>query len=211
VERDREQVEGSDSMLNASCSIRAKGGGVGLDKELRKRFDRIWSEDRLVSYEAFMMLLKLTEQPVDWAYDVWDELLEKLTDKDNHHRAIAAQLLCRLAKSDPEQRMLKDYAALLRVTFDERFVTARHTMQSLWQVGAAGKKQQSLYVKSMGKRFKTCGAEQNGTLIRFDIQQAMRNLYDAVKDEKIKTKALAWIETEPDPIYKKKYATVWKK
>jgi hypothetical protein len=47
-------------------------------------------------------------------------------------------------------------------------------------------------------------------LIRYDIIQGLRNLYDEVKDEKIREKALALIETEEDTKYRKKYATVWK-
>jgi hypothetical protein len=38
----------------------------------------------------------------------------------------------------------------------------------------------------------------------------MRNLYDAVKNEEIKQKALELIETEEDLKYRKKYMTVWK-
>jgi hypothetical protein len=43
-------------------------------------------------------------------------------------RAIAAQVLCNLAKSDPKNRMAKDFQALLNVTKDERFVTARRVL-----------------------------------------------------------------------------------
>ena len=61
-------------------------------------------------------------------------------------RAIAAHLLSNLAKSDPKRRMLEDFSSLLAVTRDERFVTARHCMQALWKVGAAGKQQQKIYM-----------------------------------------------------------------
>jgi len=71
---------------------------------------------------------------VDWAYEVWDDLIEMLSDKDNHVRAIGAQVLCNLARSDPKGRMLKDFEKLLVVTRDERFVTARHTFQAIWKV-----------------------------------------------------------------------------
>jgi hypothetical protein len=47
-------------------------------------------------------------------------------------------------------------------------------------------------------------------LIRFDIIQSLRNLYDVAPDEIIREKALAWIETEDDVKYRKKYARVWK-
>jgi hypothetical protein len=141
---------------------------------------------------------------------VWDELVETLRHEDNHQRAIAAQVLCNLAKSDPENRMLKDFDALLAVTKDERFVTARHCMQSIWKVGAAGKKQQKKLVDGLTGRFKECITEKNCTLIRYDILQGLRNLYDEVKDETIKEKALELIEIEEDLKYRKKYASLWR-
>ncbi len=90
---------------------------------------------------AFQSLLKATDSPVDWAYEVWDDLLRTLADGNNRQRSIAAQVLSNLAKSDSQQRMLKDLSALLKVTKDERFVTARHCLQSLWKVGLAGEPQ----------------------------------------------------------------------
>jgi hypothetical protein len=36
-------------------------------------------------------------------------------------------------------------------------------------------------------------------LIRYDILQGLRRLYDAVKDEGIRRRALVLIATEPDP------------
>ncbi len=65
--------------------------------------------------------------------------------------------------------MLKDSGALLTVTKDERFVTARHCRQSLWKVGAAGKRQQEMVVKGLERRFKECISKKNRTLIRYDI------------------------------------------
>jgi hypothetical protein len=158
-----------------------------------------------------MFLLEKTGQPVDWAYEAWDELLEGLTQKDNHVRAISAQILSNLAKSDPRNRILKDFETLLTVTKDERFVTARHCLQSLWKVGVAGKKQQKVYMDGLERRFRECTDEKNYTLIRYDILQSMRKVHDSVKDEKIRQKALDLIETEEHPKYRKKYAGVWKK
>jgi hypothetical protein len=148
---------------------------------------------------------------VDWAYEAWDELVEGLTHKDNHVRAITSQLLSNLAKSDPKDRMLKDFDKLLAVTKDERFVTARHCLQSLWKIGTVGKKQQKMLLDGLSIRYDECITEKNCTLIRYDIIQDFRNLYDAVKGEAIKEKALALIETEEDLKYRKKYAGVWKK
>ena len=182
-----------------------------MDTATRTMFDELRSTDKDVQNKAYFAAMEATDKPVDWAYEVWDDMLAGLTDKDNHVRAIAAQVLCGLAKSDPDKRILKDFDALLAVTKDERFVTARHCMQSLWKIGVVGKPQQQTYMVGLESRFHECAAEKNCTMIRDDILQSMRNVYDAVKDESIREKALALIEREPDAKYRKKYATLWKK
>lgn len=97
-----------------------------MDNTLQTHEDDLWSADREAQNAAFAHILKATDRPVDWAYEIWDDLLANLTHKDNHNRAIAAQILCSLAESDPKNRMLRDFDRLLAVTKDERFVTARH-------------------------------------------------------------------------------------
>ena len=106
--------------------------------------------------------------------------------------------------------MLRDFKTLLTVTKDERFVTARHCMQSIWKVGLAGKEQQERLIDGLERRFEECIAEKNCTLIRFDIIQGLRNLYDEVKDDLVKEKALELIETENDLKYRKKYESLWR-
>ncbi|WP_337194022.1 hypothetical protein [Pontibacillus yanchengensis] len=132
---------------------------------------------------------------------MWDSLLEDTTHKDNHRRAIATQLLCNLAKSDPENRMLEDFPVIVAVTKDDKFVTARHTLQSLWKVGGVSSGHQELVLKHLEERFKHCVDEKNYTFIRYDIIQGLRNLYDVVDEEEIKEKALKLIELEQDPKY----------
>jgi hypothetical protein len=182
-----------------------------MNPSVRKHLDSVHSVDAHVQNAAFLALMKTTGRRVDWAYEAWDELLAMLTDKDNHVRAIGAQVLCNLAISDPKGRMLKDFARVLAVTRDERFVTARHTFQAIWKVGLAGEKQRKLLLEGLGRRYKECARERNCTLIRYDINVSLGNLYDVVKDEDVKKKALAWNETEPDLKYRKKYAAVWQK
>ncbi len=181
-----------------------------MDKIIRTNLAELWSQDRAVQGKAFQYILKATDKQVDWAYEAWHDLVQGLTHKDNHDRAIAAQVLCNLARSDPQERMLKDFGALLAVTKDERFVTARHCMQALWKVGVAGVKQRQVYTAGLERRFRECITEKNCTLIRYDILQSFRNVYDAVKDEKIRSKALELIETEDDLKYRKKYMTLWR-
>jgi hypothetical protein len=181
-----------------------------MDKIIRTHLDNIRSDDGQIQFKAYDYLMKETEQPVDWAYEAWDEIVEGLTHKDNHVRAITSQILTHLAKSDPKGRFFKDFDKLLNVTHDEKFVTARHCMQNIWKVGLGGKKAQQLVVKGLEKRFIECVIEKNCTLIRYDIMVALRNLYDATTSSEIKEKALELIELEQDAKSKKKYISAWK-
>ncbi len=159
---------------------------------------------------AFQFFMENTRQSVDWAYEIWDGLLDLLKNGDNKQRAIASQVLCSLAKSDPENRMKKDLAALLDVTKDERFVTARHCMQSLWKVGVSGETQRKALLDGLTKRFKECVKEKNCTLIRYDILASIRRIYDDTKDKTLPAIATGLIELERDSKYKKKYSTLWR-
>ena len=182
-----------------------------MDQATRTLLDNIHATDKDLQNKAYFALIEATDKPVDWTYEAWDPLVADLRHKDNHVRAIAAQLLSNLAKSDPQNRMLKDFDKLLAVTKDERLVTARHCMQSLWKVGVVGKSQQQVLVNGLESRFNECITEKNCSLIRYDILQSLRNVYDAVHDESIRSKALALIDTETDLKYRKKYTALWKK
>jgi hypothetical protein len=180
------------------------------DKPLETYLENLWTADRELQNEAYYHIMEATEEPVDWAYDVWDTVVANLNHKDNHNRAIAAQVLCNLAISDPDGRIFNDFEALMAVTRDERFVTARHALQALWKIGLAGERQKKMVVAGLTYRFEDCLPEKNHTLIRYDISQDFRNLYDALQDESLKAKSLELIETEEDTKYRKKYAGVWK-
>ena len=182
-----------------------------LDDTIHYQFECLRSVDKTVRFEAYNHIMNATKVEVDWSYEVWDQLKKDLKDPDNHKRSLAAQFLCNLAKSDPEKRMLKDFPTVWEVTKDKKFVTARHCLQSIWKVGLAGTKQKEMVITHLADWFINCENEKNYTLIRFDIIQGLRNLYNEIKDEEIKQLSLVLIEKEEDPKYKKKYAAVWKK
>ena len=183
----------------------------GIHEQIALNLDNLRSGDHARQDAAFRFFMDATEEPVKWAYEIWDELLVTLKKGDNRQRAIASQVLCNLAKSDPENRMLQDLNALLLITKDERFVTARHCMQSLWKVGVAGESQRRALVEGLVIRFNECAAEKNCTLIRYDILESLRHVYDLTADEALRTTATTLIDTEPDAKYRKKYATLWRK
>ncbi len=74
-----------------------------MDNTLQENLKNLRAEDRELQNKAFFYVLDVTNTRVDWDYAVWDDLVVALRHKDNHVRAIAAQVLCNLAKSDPEK------------------------------------------------------------------------------------------------------------
>lgn len=79
----------------------------------KQLLDDLRSSDAARQNHAFQALIKATESPVDWAYEVWDDLLRTLVDGDNRQRSIASQMLSNIAKSDPKQRIVKDHLPAL--------------------------------------------------------------------------------------------------
>lgn len=182
-----------------------------LPASVRKNLNDVWADDAQIQTKAYFFLMKQTEQPVSWAYEVWGELLAGLTHHDNRVRAITAQIFGNLGQSDPKGRLLKDFEKLLAVTRDERFVTARHCLQNLWKVGLGGRQHQDLVMAGFSRRFADCEPEKAKSIIRADIIQGLKQLYQATTREQIKTTALALIESEPDLKLRRKYSAVWRK
>lgn len=173
-------------------------------------FADLWSSDRAAQNAAYAAMMEATGRRVDWAYDVWADVVANLKHPDNHNRAIAAQLLANLAASDPERRILRDLDALVAVSRDERFVTARHALKALWRTGVSGEEQRVRLLALLDQRFTDAAAERNGTLVRFDIVESLRHLYDATGDDAVRTVALELVGREDDPKYRKKYAAAWR-
>ncbi|CAN5528026.1 hypothetical protein BH10BAC2_BH10BAC2_08610 [soil metagenome] len=181
-----------------------------MDVATKEHISNLLIKDATIRYASFQYLAEQTKEPVDWAYEVWDNLLELSKKGDNHQRTIAVQLLCNLAKSDPANRMQKDLDTVMLVTKDEKFVTARHSLMTLWKIAIVNKILQELVTDKLKKRYKECTTEKNCTLIRYDIIEVFRKIYNEVPDNKIKDTTLELIKTEEDQKYQKKYTSLWK-
>lgn len=168
------------------------------------------SPDRDRAYQALRTLFELAEEPVDWAYAVWDDLLDQLSDAEGSKRAFAAQMLARLAISDPEQRMLKDFPALAAVMNDEKPVTARHTLQTLWRVGLAGDEQKAMVLEALETRYRESPEGRKGRIVRRDAITALAGLAKATADPTVEARARALIATERDDKEAKKQDAAWR-
>ncbi len=175
------------------------------------QYPDLWIKDREKQNDAYKFLMEATEKPVPWAGAVRDDVVKHLRDADNHNRAIAAQLLCDLASTDGTGRVLGgDLDALITITKDPKFVTARHSLKSLWKIGLAGEEPRHALLGVIAQRYRDSFAEKNGTLVRSDLAETLRQLHDATSGPAVESIARELIATEPDGKYRKKYLTFGK-
>ncbi|MBN1266744.1 MAG: hypothetical protein JXA25_14705, partial [Anaerolineales bacterium] len=127
-----------------------------MDKNTRQAVDNLNSTDDAIRMDAFQKVLDQTEQPVDWAYEVGDGMLEKLNHPNSFQRSIGIKVLCSLAKSDPENRMADSLDILLSHTKDEKFITSRQCMQSIWQAASGHAGNRKKIISHLTSRYREC-------------------------------------------------------
>ncbi|MGF7150667.1 hypothetical protein FHS96_004325 [Sphingomonas zeicaulis] len=182
--------------------------------DIRALLDAIADAGREVQGAAFMRLCALTEVPPAWAPAVWSELLALLDHRNNRTRAIAGQLLARIAPAVAVATVVADVPRLVTATHDPQFVTGRHILQALARLGMAPAEVRARLAALLADRFVACAGEKNATLIRLDIQMVLRALHDRAEDEaeatRVRQAALDLVLHEPDPKYARRYLGCWK-
>ena len=181
-----------------------------MNREIKKYIDHLASTDDKIRLDALQTLLNMTEDKVDWVYEVWDLLLEKLDSENSYQRSIGIMLLCNLAKSDGEDRLRRSLDCLLAHTRDEKFITSRQCIQNVWKVAAANKSNRAKVLIHLEKRFMECENEKHYNLLRQDIIQSMLSLYKQEKEDVLLAGAKALIAREGNLKYRKQYEALIK-
>lgn len=168
-------------------------------------FKSLQSKDDKIRYPAFLTLQKITEEKVDWIYDKWYYLVEKLSSDNSFQRSIGFILLANLSKSDTDHRIEGILEDLLKFTDDEKFITARQAIQNFWKIAITSA---TLQVK-ITKHLENAWAENihlktHANLIKQDIVSSLWNIYKITKNKEIENILNALIESETDDVFIKK-------
>ncbi|HVP21416.1 MAG TPA: hypothetical protein VMS73_06095 [Anaerolineaceae bacterium] len=179
-----------------------------MDRAMKEQYDLLSSTDDTTRMGALQTILKLTDQKVDWIYEVWDELFEKLKNENSFQRSIGIMVICNLAKSDTQDRLSDCLDLLLAHTQDESFITSRQCIQNIWKVAATGRQARDKILDLLEKRYRECTNEKHYNLIRADVIQSIRSIYDATKETTLLTKAQMLIIEEEEEKYRKKLMAI---
>lgn len=179
-----------------------------MNKKVKESIDNLASTNDKIRLAALQTILKITDNKVDWSYDVWDDLVEKLDNENSYQRSIAILVLCNLAKSDSENRIGGVLPRLLAHTRDEKFITSRQCLQNIWKVAASSRQAKNLVLDHLEQQFATCAEEKHYNLIRQDIIQSIRLLYDYEEDDRLLARAKEMAQKEKEVKYRKKYEAI---
>lgn len=181
-----------------------------MDKPVKESIENLGSIDDKIRLNALQTILGITENKVDWIYEVWDGLVNKLDDENSYQRSIAIMVLCNLAKSDSENRLAVSLQRILGHTRDEKFITSRQCLQNIWKVAATSSQTREIVLDHLEKQFEGCAEEKHYNLLRQDIIQSVRLLYDIEKDDEILVRAKEMVKKEQEDKYRKKYEAILK-
>lgn len=179
-----------------------------MDANLSAWFTELDSKDESKRIHALNSILALTEKKVEWVYEVWFSLFEKLEDKNSFQRTIAVRILCNLAKSDYENRLSSQLDQLLAHTRDESFIVSRICLQCLWKVALASPALRNLVINHLKDQFVDCVDGKHYNLIRLDILQSMQMLAAAAQDDAILFSARKLAASEIEKKYRLAYEKI---
>lgn len=179
-----------------------------MESFVRDQLNNLYNPDTVLQQKALAFILELTEEPVDWAAEVWEEMISMLKSYDSNERSMAAQILANLAKNVPA-RMLKDFDHLKALTIDTNLSTAVTAIGSFWKIGIINAELRDKVVELLSNSFKTSEYEKDHALKRYGIIECFRRIYNEVKDDALRNKSLTLVALDPDRPNRIKYGSVW--
>lgn len=143
------------------------------NQDIKSLVDTLSEKDDKLRYNAFLLLQAHSKtQPAVYGY--WDVLVEKLDNGNSYQRSIGVMLLAENVRWDTEGKFASGLDKYMRCCLDERFITARQTLQALLVVMESTDRYNSQIGKALeGLDFGKYKENQQG-LLRKDRQKAVK-------------------------------------
>jgi hypothetical protein len=180
-------------------------------EQIDELFTRLESKDGKLRYNALQELISITDQPVEWVYDKWFVLEDKLSSDNSYQRSIGFMLLANLSKSDYDNRISRLIPKITGMFGDEKFITSRQCIQNVWKIALNNKVNCNFIVNELSKTyFENIHLKEHGNLIKADVIFSLCQISKHT-DEPAYDKAIELIESENDDKLIKSLKTVLNK
>lgn len=139
-------------------------------EKIDELFALLESKDGKMRYNALQELIDITDQPVEWVYDKWYELENKLSSGNSYQRSIGLMLLANLSKSDTDNRMGGIITKITEFFEDEKFITSRQCIQLVWKIALNNKANCKFIINELSTTyFENIHLKEHGNLIKQDV------------------------------------------
>jgi len=100
------------------------------DSEINFLVETLNEKDDKLRYNAFL-LLQASSRQVPYVYKYWDEFEKKLDNENSYQRSLGVMLIAENVRWDQGDKFSKTINEYLSCSTDEKFITARQTIQGL--------------------------------------------------------------------------------
>ena len=139
-------------------------------EKIDELFALLESKDGKIRYNALQELIGITDQSVEWVYDKWYELENKLSSDNSYQRSIGLMLLANLSKSDTDNRIGGIIKKITGFFEDEKFITSRQCIQLVWKIALNNKANCTFIINELSKTyFENIHLKEHGNLIKQDV------------------------------------------
>ena len=145
---------------------------LGAD-DIRFLVEQLSEKDDKLRYNAFL-LLQLISRESPFVYAYWDELEKKLESDNSYQRSLGIMLIAENVRWDKKNQFGKTLSAYLGCCNDEKFITARQTIQGLGTILQATKKYDSQIKQSLTGLSFAQYKENQQKLLAKDVSNALK-------------------------------------
>jgi hypothetical protein len=168
-------------------------------EQIDELFKLLESKDGKIRYHALQELIQITDQPVEWVYDKWYELENKLSSDNSYQRSIGLMLLANIAKSDTENRMVSILDKYLGCFCDEKFITSRQCIQTAWKIAISNASNGKKVIQELEKTyFENIHLKTHGNLIKEDVVSCLCQIAKHSSDQAALLRAEELLNKEID-------------
>jgi hypothetical protein len=100
------------------------------DSEINFLVETLNEKDDKLRYNAFL-LLQASSRQFPYVYKYWDEFEKKLDNENSYQRSLGVMLIAENVRWDQGDKFSKTINEYLSCSTDEKFITARQTIQGL--------------------------------------------------------------------------------